>query len=161
MTMSKYRNVPIRKVKYLNGKPGVLQALKNVSRPIPLFYQYSQQKLPPTKIDERYQVGVAKNIRISGDDVVCDVVITDTNVYASQFDYKIDNYTLKPIKDGKHYEVCRFVIYNKDFKRKVDMKMSEIDRTKKENEEQKMSVITEIAAAESIPELHREAPVAD
>ena len=155
--MSKIRNVPIRSIQYLSNHKDALTALKSITGRIPIYYQYCQKRMPLSKIPEENKIGEAKNVRVDGDMLVCDVVLFDLNKYASQFDNKIDNYVMAVNKATDGYDVHRFIIYNKDFKRKVDKKME----NENNNENEQMSVCMEIAGAESIPELHKETPKAE
>lgn len=122
--MSKKDQVLIRSTEYLKDR-NLLDIFLETTRPIPIYYQYGQKssavQLPDTNI-----IGYASNIRESMNTVVCSVEIMDYKSLSSNFMGLIDNYTLKTLrgKDDKHdYEIVRFIVYDKELKRKVDEKI--------------------------------------
>ena len=73
-------------------------------------------------------IGKAYNIREEDGMIICDVIIDVMKNKSKNFMGLIDNYTLKTIKnsqrlDVNNYEIVRFLVYDKDFKRKVDEKL--------------------------------------
>lgn len=122
--MSKKDQVLIRSSEYLKDR-NLLDIFLETTRPIPIYYQYGQKSSAEQLPDENI-IGYASNIRESMDTIVCSVEIMDYKSLSSNFMGLIDNYTLKTLrgKDVKHdYEIVRFIVYDKELKRKVDEKI--------------------------------------
>lgn len=120
--MSVINNVLIRTSEYLNER-GLLELFLSTDKEIPLYYQYNQTSKTVRSLPEKDKIGVVTNIREIEDMVICTVQLDDMKIKSQNFMGLIDNYTLKTIKDNldqQNYEIVRFVIYDKDFKRKVD-----------------------------------------
>lgn len=144
------------------------------SRNIPIYYQRLQpenaKKYYP--MDKEALIGVVDHfyedtVSSTGEEAIyAHITLNPLNPYAAQFEGKIDNFGLGLVKDkgkkSKHYsmKVLRCFVYNRMLKKKVDKKMSNENQTKDQNDET-LSVCMEIAAAESIPELNKEAPKAE
>lgn len=122
--MSKKDQVLIRSSEYLKDR-NLLDIFLETTGPIPIYYQYGQKSSAEQLPDENI-IGYASNIRESMDTIVCSVEIMDYKSLSSNFMGLIDNYTLKTLrgKDVKHdYEIVRFIVYDKELKRKVDEKI--------------------------------------
>lgn len=132
--MSIINNVVIRSASYLKKREiyDVIMNAKNDN--IPIFYQYNQLSNVQSKLPDQHIIGRTKNIKDVDGIVCCDIELYDTLTLSSNFCNIIDNYTLKTCKDNNSnhdYELVRFIVYDKEFKRKVD---EEIVRTRNESE---------------------------
>lgn len=122
--MSVFNSVTIRTLKYLRLNKIYDVFIQSSDKQIPLYYQYNQTRLAKSSLPAEDIIGYVTNIRVKGPDMVCDVYLDDMKSKASNFIGIIDNYTMKIIKDKDtkkdlNYEIVRFVVYDKDFKRKV------------------------------------------
>lgn len=128
--MSKFKKVFIRTIKSIEDKNDPLlyelftQQQHNINKPIPIVYQYSQTYPIVKKPSESPEdiIGEVTSIYNDGTRIYCDATIYDQLSKAIHFNNVIDNYTImvKNNKDDKMYKLVRFVIYDKEFKRKVD-----------------------------------------
>lgn len=122
--MSKITHVVIRTSEYLKKREVYDVILSAKDREIPLYYQYAQTTITQSRLPEQYKIGTATNIRDENGVVYCDVTLNDLLSLSTHFDNVIDNYTLKTNKSKRNsdmdYELVRFVVYDKEFKRKVD-----------------------------------------
>ena len=123
----------IKQVEYLKKRNWLQTFLTNNKR-IPIVYEYAQQAssmkttAPPVRtkdvIEPSSIIGYASNIHRDGDNVVCDVELVSLNKLSDHFMGVIDNYVIKITgrnKDGEpNYDIVRFIVYDKNFKRKVD-----------------------------------------
>ena len=159
------RSVLIRSLDYLRDRDidSVFIDKKYENKKYPLYYQYCQ-KNRVVEPDVSDLIGYVTNIRVDeNDNVVCDVEWNPLLSNSIHIMGVIDNYVIKHNKDKRgniNYELIRFVVYNKDFKQKVEEKIMREQETQNTNQEE-VSVCMEIAAAESIPELNVEAPKAN
>lgn len=129
-------NVQIRSVEYLNSKDVALVGsfLASNKSKIPIYYQYCQSKKPNEKIDEECRIGYATNFKVFNDDVVCDVQLNPLHVMAHHFCGVIDNYTVnvRDVDGTLKLVITRFIIYNKDFKRRRLKVIAELNLNNKE-----------------------------
>lgn len=159
------RSVLIRSLDYLRDREidSVFINDEYKDKKYPLYYQYCQ-KNRVVEPDVSDLIGYVKNIHVDeNNNVVCDVEWNPILANSVHLMGVIDNYVIKHNKDKKgnvNYELVRFVVYNKDFKKKVEEKLMKEQETQNTNQEE-VSVCMEIAAAESIPELNVEAPKAN
>lgn len=139
--MSKVEKVFVRSIEsILTKKDAMYEELflgDNGEMDIPLVYQYSQKSVNPRNVDIDPNDIIGKVVALYHDEqnIYCDVLINDVSAKASHFDNVIDNFTVKVDKDGKRnksYEFIQFIIYDKDFKRKVDEKCLVMKETQKE-----------------------------
>ena len=126
--MSNIYGVHIRTVDYLEHQ-NMIDAFRGIEdKTFNLYYQYNQLHNVNSRLPEEDMIGIVKNVRESDGSIVCDVVLDDMRNKSSNFMGIIDNYTLKCIKDNDddsnvNYELVRFIVYDKEFKRKVDDKI--------------------------------------
>lgn len=124
--MSVINSVPIRSSEYLKNR-GLYDVMVNTTREIPLFYQYCKTTVTSGKLPEKNIIGYIRNIREEEGNVVCTVILDDYKTLSKNFIGVIDNYTLKTFKGNsdQDYELIRFVVYDKEFKERVDEKIYE------------------------------------
>lgn len=124
--MSVYNQALIRSTQYLSDR-GLLDVMLHTENQIPIYYQYNQPSSFQV-IPEKNLIGYASNIREEKGMVICTVTLDDMKSASSNFMGLIDNYTVKTKKTTSSdvsYELIRFVVYDKEFKRKVDEKINE------------------------------------
>ena len=123
----------IKQVEYLKKRDWLRAFLFNKNR-IPIVYEYAQKTSEKKtsslsvrtkdEIESNSIIGYATNIRKDGTDVICDVELISANSLSNNFTGIIDNYVLKVngrCKGGEpKYDIVRFIVYDKEFKRKVD-----------------------------------------
>ena len=123
----------IKQADYLK-KRNWLHAFLSNNKKIPIVYEYAQKtssmKLASAPVRTKDEIepssiiGQASNIHQDGDNIVCDVELLPLNTLSEHFTGVIDNYVIKVIgrnKDGEpNYDIVRFIVYDKNFKRKVD-----------------------------------------
>ena len=156
-------NVVIRSIDYLRERDleSAFLDVTNRGKRYPLYYQYCQKSrvVEPDALD---LIGYVYNIHLDkSNNVVCNVMYNPLLTISANIGDVIDNYVVKINQSNKRrikYELVRFVVYNKEFKKKVEEKIMNEQETKQTQED--VSVCMEIAAAESIPELNIEAPKA-
>lgn len=125
----------IREAEYLKTR-GIYDLFINTNREIPVYYQYNQTMLTRTSLPDKDLIGKAYNIREEDGMIVCDIILDIMKNKSKNFMGLIDNYTLKTIKDNQrldvdNYEIVRFLVYDKDFKRKVDERLHEQSKRNK------------------------------
>lgn len=127
----------IREAEYLKTR-GLYDLFVNTKKQneIPIYYQYNQTTITKPSLPEKDLIGFASNIREEDGMVICDVILSPVKNKSKNFMGIIDNYTLKTIKnnqrlDADNYEIVRFLVYDKDFKRKVDEKLHEQSKRNK------------------------------
>lgn len=123
----------IKQVEYLKKRNWLHAFLSNKEK-IPIVYEYAQKassaKLASASIRTKDEIesssiiGYASNIHRDGDNVICNVDLLPLNTLSEHFMGVIDNYVIKITgrnKDGEpNYDIVRFIVYDKNFKRKVD-----------------------------------------
>ncbi len=119
----------IREADYLKTR-GLYDLFVNTKKEneIPIYYQYGQTTITKPILPEKDRIGFASNIREEDGMIICDVKLNPVKNKTKHFMGIIDNYTLKTTKGNKRldvsdYEIVRFVIYDRDLKRKVDEKL--------------------------------------
>lgn len=136
--MSKIKKVFIRSIPSIEMKKDKLYTdlfmTTHDDLNIPLVYQYAQESTSPktVSINEDNVIGRVIAIYHDNNAVFCDVVLNDVLEKSTHFNKVIDNFTIKITKDRERtigYEFVQFIIYNKNFKRKVDEKCVEMKKT--------------------------------
>lgn len=169
--MAQYKDILIRSVAYLNNNDKELvSSFLARKEKVPIYYQYCQSTAD-TAVDlpQDNLLGYATNLHVDNGMLLCDVEIIHLLKLANNFDGSIDNYVLSINRSGDKSAYCidKFIVYDRNFKKKVEDKMEErmnelskrVEEQEKKNKE--MSVCMEIAGAESIPELGVEAQKAN
>lgn len=168
--MAQFNDVLIRSVAYLDKRDkSLVNSFLARKEKIPIYYHYCQTDTPPVNLNENNLIGYATNLHVDNGLLLCDVEIIHLLKLANNFDGTIDNFVLSINRQSDNfYTIDKFIVYDKEFKRKVDAKMNErVNEFKESMDEQenqkkkKMSVCMEIAGAESMPELGVEAPDAN
>ena len=135
----------IKQVEYLKQRNWLNAFLSN-DKKIPVVYEYAQKTSSsqlssrPVRVKDEIKsgtvIGYASNIHRDGDGVICDVDLIELNKLSDNFMGVIDNYVIKVTgrnKDGEpKYDIVRFIVYDKEFKRKVDQEYAKRIQESKE-----------------------------
>ena len=153
--------------KNLYGKdilPALHKALEE-SKDVPIYCipkEDARKYTHGAKIDESLQIGVVHGFRYFGNKIFCDYTLNRAKALTKNFRGKLNNYALKLTQTNngnRKLSFQRVFVYQEE--RRTTMNTETEACTNAEQEKEDVRVCMEIAGAESMPELHVDAPKAN